>query len=53
MQYITYIHKLTHFTHGGYDSYILLLPRPRSYIWSYKHAGYEYCATDLSEEPHQ
>ena len=36
-----------------YDPYILLSPRPRSYIWSYKHAGHEYCAPDLSEEPHQ
>ena len=58
----TYIHKLTTFSHGGrqkpqnatcYDPYILLSPRPRSYIWSYKRAGYEYCAPDLSEESHQ
>ena len=57
----TYIHKLAFF-HGSrqkpqnafcYDPYILLMPRPRSYIGSYKHAGYEYCAPDLSEEPHQ
>ena len=37
-------------TPSAYDPYILLLPRPRSYIWSYKHAGYEYCAPDLPEE---
>ena len=52
--YINYIHKhnkLTPFSHGGrqklqmatcYDPYILLSPRPHSYIWSYTHAGSEY-----------
>ena len=58
----TYIHKLTPFSHEGrqklqnascYDPYILLSPHPRSYIWSYKHAGYEYYALDLSEEFYQ
>ena len=58
----SYKHKLTPFFHGDRpklqnatcnDPYILLSPRPYSYIWSHTHAGCEYYEPNLFEEPHQ